>query len=830
MAPSSNVAHLKMSASLARIIEEAEDIARQTGSTPHSGHVLLATFTVENEAERLLKELHLDEDDLLRVFDATRSEPRTLVRSLLERAALVAASCGADEVGPLHVLVAMTREREGVARFLLERAGQPTQIRTRALAVLTGAFPRWTRRERKAPAASVRSRASIIPSRDPSYASRITTAASELPTPAPADDADPMARALREPDDAQRPDIERPPGAVEPAHPSKAAASSEDRWVLDPAVFPWLSSLGRNLSAEAAAGRIDPILGRRREVEALIDVLGKRRANNPCLVGEPGVGKTAVVEALAVRAHQEPESNRAHRWVIVSLDVGSLLVGTHLRGSFSEKLQGIREEVKKSDGRIIVFFDELHTLIGAGSTGEGPLDAANELKAALARGEFPCVGATTPEEYRRYIEADPALARRFVPVPVREPSPGQALDMMYRAAPAYAEHHGVGYTEDALRWAVRLSVRYIPDRHLPDKAIALLDLAGSRAARNAAEEVDPQLIAELVSERTGLPVERLLVSDRDRLLNLESILQRRIVGHRSVVKRVAEVVRRHAAGFGSDRPQGVFLFLGPTGVGKTELAKALAETLYGRSDDLIRFDLAEFSEPHSVARLVGAPPGYVGFEQGGQLTEAIRRRPGRVVLFDEVEKAHPEVLQILLAVLDEGRLSDSRGHGVSFSESIIIMTSNLGTDAKARVGFGTETSVDERILREASQLMPPELWGRIQEKLVFEPLSDEQLFEITRQIARESSERLRADRGIRFDLDARAIRYLIEHGGHDARLGARPLRSVFARFVEGPIARRILEGRLHADEMVSVSVRDPGGLCFSISDTGETLSSRPMLA
>jgi ATP-dependent Clp protease ATP-binding subunit ClpC len=231
-----------------------------------------------------------------------------------------------------------------------------------------------------------------------------------------------------------------------------------------------------------------------------------------------------------------------------------------------------------------------------------------------------------------------------------------------------------------------------------------------------------------------------------------------------------------------------------------------------------------------VARLVGAPPGYVGFEQGGQLTEAIRRRPGRVVLFDEVEKAHPEVLQILLAVLDEGRLSDSRGHGVSFSESIIIMTSNLGTDAKARVGFGAETSVDERILREASQLMPPELWGRIQEKLVFEALSDEQLFEITRQIARESSERLRVDRGIRFDLDARAIRYLIEHGGHDARLGARPLRSVFARFVEGPIARRILEGRLHADETVSVSVRDPGGLSFSISDTGETLSSRPMLA
>lgn len=809
-----------MSATLTRIIREAEDIARQTGSTPHSGHVLLATFTVANEAEQLMKELHLSEDDFLRVFDPTRAEERVVFRRLLERAALVAAGCGATLVNPLHLLVAMTRERDTVARFLLEQAGHPTQLRTRALAVLTGAVPRWTRRERRVPA---KSRGSILPSRDPTYASRITTTASELPTPPPAEgegEGSELGHAELAPGPAT--------GAEEDAlRPSSAGSAS--RWELDPAVFPWLTSLGRNLSAEAAAKKIDPILGRRRELEALVDILGKRRANNPCLVGEPGVGKTAVVEALAVRALEEPENQRAHRWVIISLDVGALLVGTHLRGSFSEKLQGLREEVKKSDGRVIIFFDELHTLIGAGSTGEGPLDAANELKAALARGEFPCIGATTPEEYRRYIESDPALARRFTPVSIREPSPGQALDMLYRVAPSYAEHHGVGYTEDALRWAVRLSVRYIPDRHLPDKAISLLDLAGSRAARNGSEEVDPSLIAELVSERTGLPVERLLVSDRDRLLKLEDHLRRRIVGHRAAIERVAEVVRRHAAGFGSDRPQGVFLFLGPTGVGKTELAKALAETLYGRSDDLIRFDLGEFSEPHSVARLIGAPPGYVGFEQGGQLTDAIRRRPGRVVLFDEVEKAHPEVLQVLLTILDEGRLTDSKGHGVSFSESIIILTSNLGSEAKPRMGFSGSHPDDEPVLREAAKMMPPELWGRIQDKVVFSPLTDEQLFEITRQIARDSSARLLAERGIRFELDAKAVRFLLEHGGHDLRLGARPLRSVFARHVEAPIARRILEGRIHADEQVTVSVRPEGGLSFLITSTGESLSTRPMV-
>ncbi len=807
-----DLSNLRLSSDLARILAEAEDIARQIETRPHSGHVLLAMFTTSNDGERLLKGMNVDEDVLLKVYDRDRLEPRIVVRRLLERAALVAASCGSAEVGPLHLLVAMTRERDGIARYLIERTAMPTRVRTRALAVLTGAFPQWTHRERRAVA-----HASIIPSRG--VASRVTTAPSSAPEPS-----------RRNPSAYRRGSDPSSPSPVEPGPPEAAEepAGSAAPAKLDPDIFPWLTSLGRNLTAEAESGRLDPILGRNREVEALMDVLGKRRSNNPCLVGEPGVGKTAVVEALAARALREPDDHRARRWVIISLDVGSLLVGTHLRGSFSEKLQGLKEEVRKADGRVIVFFDELHTLIGAGSTGDGPLDAAHELKAALARGEFPCIGATTPDEYKKHIERDPALARRFVRIEVPEPSPGQALDMLYRAAPIYAEHHGVGYTEDALRWAVRLSARYLPDRRLPDKAIALLDLAGSRASRSGQEEVAPRLIAELVAERCGLPVERLLVSDQERLLRLEDFLEARVVGHRRILERVAEVVRRHAAGFGSDRPQGVFLFLGPTGVGKTELARALAEVLYGSRDDLVRFDLAEFSEPHSVARMVGAPPGYVGHEDGGQLTEAIRRRPGRVVLFDEVEKAHPDVLQVLLSVLDEGRLTDSRGHGVSFSQSIIIMTSNLGADAKAPVGFGGSSDRQDHILREAARMMPPELWGRIQEKLVFSALRDEELFEVTRRLSQQSSERLAAERGITFGLDAKAVRYVLENGGYDEAYGVRPLRSTLSRMIEGPIARRILEGRLHANEHVDVSTRPEGGLRFSVSETGESLSTRPV--
>ena len=602
-------------------------------------------------------------------------------------------------------------------------------------------------------------------------------------------------------------------------------------WVLDPESYPWLTSLGRNLSAAAARGELDAVVGRDLEIETLIDVLGKRRSNNPLLLGEPGVGKTAVVEGLALQLVRD-DLHRLGRKILVALDVGALLIGTHLRGSFSEKMQGVKEEVRRSRGRVIVFFDEMHTLVGAGSTGDGPQDAANELKTALARGHFPCVGATTASEFKAHIEPDPALARRFVPVLIRELSSEETLQMLQTALPAYARHHRVAYRPEALRAAVDLSVRYLTEQCLPDKAITLLDLAGSRAARKGQARVDDRLVAELVADRVDLPVERLLGSDRERLLNLEQHLATAVVGQGHALQRIAAVVQRNAAGFRGHRPAGSFLFVGPTGVGKTQTAKALAKLLHGRESALLRIDLSEFGESHSAARLVGAPPGYIGHDAGGQLTEAVRRQPGRVVLFDELEKAHPDVLHVLLQILDDGRLTDGHGRTVSFADCLVIMTSNLGADlhkTERGIGFASARPTanrDARILEAAKGALAPELWGRIDERIVFRPLTSTDVRRVARLLAADSSERLNHERGITYELDDKAIDFLVVQGGHDLRLGARPMRQVLARLIEAPIAQRILEGRLRADERVRVSTRKDGSLIFVVED-GTSLSQRP---
>lgn len=883
------------SPALSRVLREADDIARETGQRATTAHLLLALFTVRNHAERLLRERGIDEDKLLDLLSDGGREPREVLGELLARAAQISAGCGAREIDCLHALVALTRTREAAGHALLAATGENLgQLRTRALTILTGAVPRWLE-SRAAPSEQPRSAAGkttspprlrapsevavrrggserndradrraalewsppIVPSsprariaQRAQIGQELSRRAAEVREPGPPPEVRAAPRV--QPAQADSDEVLAPPVHAEAAEgaavapPDLTAAVAPDLaldggWALSPEAFPWLTSLGRNLTAEAAAGQLDSLIGREREIEALIDVLGKRKANNPCLIGEPGVGKTAVVEGLALRLLQlgpaATGSAPLQDKIIVSLDVGALLVGTHLRGSFSEKLQGLKEEVRRSRGRVIVFFDELHTLVGAGSSGDGPQDAASELKAALARGDFPCIGATTHAEWMRHIEPDPALKRRFYPVLVREPSPAEALEMLAQIAPAYAKHHRVTFDDAALRAAVHLSARYVIDRHLPDKAIALLDLAGSRAARAGRTEVGERAIAELVAERTELPVERILASDRERLLQLESLLEREIVGHRPQLHRIAEVVRRNAAGFASRRPQGAFLFLGPTGVGKTETAKALARVLHGSEDMMIRLDLSEFSEPHAVARLVGAPPGYVGHDAGGQLTEAVRRRPGRVVLFDEIEKAHREVLHVLLQILDEGRLTDGRGQTVSFAETVVVLTSNLGADlARVRRPIGFLPSEEERaelsalILARAGEQLSPELWGRIEERLVFAPLARDEVREVARLLAAESSRRLMRERGISYVLDERAIDYLLDQGGFDLALGARPMRQILARLIEGPIAARILEGRLHADEHVVVSTRASGGLAFLVGDEPTSLSQRPRLA
>jgi ATP-dependent Clp protease ATP-binding subunit ClpC len=399
---------------------------------------------------------------------------------------------------------------------------------------------------------------------------------------------------------------------------------------LDPVKHPLLSRIGRNLSAAAAAGEIDPVIGRGPELDRLLDVLGRRRANNPVLVGPPGVGKTAIVEGLALRMQSDAEScGRLAERIIIEVSAGALVSGTGIRGALAERLKQLREEVARADGKILLFLDEIHAIVG----GEGPDDLANELKAALARGELPCIGATTEAEYRRYFERDAALARRFSRIEVGEPTPSDALEILRGIVPKYELHHAVAYDPPALKAAVELSVRYVPEGFLPDKAIAILDLAAARVRRRQGCVVDTTSVAHVVAEQTAVPVERLLMRDAERLLRMESHLRARVVGQREPLSRIADALRKGAAGFRGRRPLGTFLLLGPTGVGKTETAKAVADQLFPTSG-VTRFDMSEFSEPHAVARLLGAPPGYVGHEDGGQLTESVRRRPYQLVLLD----------------------------------------------------------------------------------------------------------------------------------------------------------------------------------------------------
>jgi ATP-dependent Clp protease ATP-binding subunit ClpC len=603
-----------------------------------------------------------------------------------------------------------------------------------------------------------------------------------------------------------------PPAVGERANRARSAHA------LDPKEFPWLSSLGRNLTELAADKKLDPLVGREREVEEAIDVLGKRRANNPLLVGEPGVGKTAIVEGIAQRLLA---GHHARDRVLIEIDMASVVAGTQLRGSFSEKLNGIKEEVRRAKGKVVVFIDEIHTLMGAGSTGEGPQDAANELKAALARGEFPCIGATTHDEYRQHIEKDPALERRFSPVLVREPSIADTVTILKGLAPHYAQHHAVRYAPEALEAAAALSARFITDRFLPDKAVAVLDLAGSRARRERREQVGEQEIAKVVAKMAGLPESRLLASDRERILGLEAAVRERIVGHEETIAKIARVVKRNFAGFATRRPMGSFLFLGPTGVGKSELARALAEALFGARDAMIQLDMSECVEATGVARLVGAAPGYVGYGEGGQLTDAIRRRPSCVVVLDEIEKAHRDVQMLLLQVLEEGRLTDGRGRQVDFSNAVVILTSNLGAEEATRkasgaMGFGAsdrDAPRADRALQSARNAVPPELWNRLDERLVFPALTRDDVARVAGKLLALSAERLAAERRIHFTPGPGVVELLIENGGWDAALGARPMRGAIQRLVEGPLAEKILAGELGAGDHVVVEA-SAGGLRF----------------
>lgn len=648
---------------------------------------------------------------------------------------------------------------------------------------------------------------------------------------------------------------------------------------------PTLDSFGRDLTALAQQGKLDPVVGREKEIERVIQILSRRTKNNPVLIGEPGVGKTAIAEGLAQRifAEQVPEILKDKR--VVTLDLASVVAGTKYRGEFEERFKKVMDEIQQA-GNIILFIDELHTLIGAGGA-EGAIDAANILKPALARGELQCIGATTLDEYRKHIEKDAALERRFQPVMVSEPTREEALDILRGLRDRYEAHHRVKITDEALEAAVNLSDRYISDRFLPDKAIDLIDEASSRvrleahtappnlkeleeklalvrqekeAAKRAEEferaatlrdeerELEKQLeekqkewenqrirdeasvtaddIAYIVSSWTGIPVNKLAEEEAERLLKLEDILHRRVIGQKEAVRSLARAIRRAHAGLKDPkRPIGSFIFLGPTGVGKTELARALAEALFADEDAMIRIDMSEYMERHAVSRLVGSPPGYVGYDEGGQLTEAIRRKPYSVVLLDEIEKAHPEVFNILLQVLEDGRLTDGKGRTVDFRNAVLIMTSNVGAHT-IRKGFGLGfhtgdedahsqdqyETMKKRVTEELKRTFRPEFLNRVDEIIVFHQLEKEELRQIVDLMVGELSKRL-GDYHLQIHLTDAAKDFLTEIG-YDPTFGARPLRRAIQRHIEDELSERMLAGEFKAGDLILVDVAD-GKLTFS---------------
>ena len=782
-------------AQLGRTYVGTEHLLLGVLSDPGAASVILKGITLDAAREEIIQILGRGDDDSpVRTMVYT---PRT--KKVLEQSVREARDLKQNYVGTEHILLALMREREGVAAHVMIKMGMDlSKAREELLRALSGG-------EENASG----------------------TASQEQDTPA-------------------------------------------------------LDQFSRDLTKAAQAGELDPVIGRAREIERIVQILSRRTKNNPVLIGEPGVGKSAIVEGLAqlIVEGSIPEILRGKR--VVSLDLAGMLAGAKYRGEFEERLKNAMAEIRKS-GNVILFIDELHTIVGAGAS-EGAIDAANILKPLLARGEMQCIGATTLKEYHKYIEKDSALERRFQPVNVGEPTREESVEILRGLRDRYEAHHRVHITDEAIIAAVNLSDRYISDRFLPDKAIDLIDEAASRVRikaftappdmkeqearlevlnketeeavahedfekaanlrdqkkqlqnemterrkeweqkRNSkVETVGEEEVAEIVSSWTGIPVKRMTESEAERLLHLEDILHRRVIGQGEAVKAVSKAVRRARAGLKDpNRPIGSFIFLGPTGVGKTELCKALGEALFGDEDSLIRIDMSEYMEKHSVSRMIGSPPGYVGYEEGGQLTEKVRRKPYAVILFDEVEKAHPDVFNVLLQILEDGRLTDGQGRVVDFKNTVVVMTSNAGahTIKKQRsMGFGSSASDEksyeamrENIMDEVKRIFRPEFLNRVDEIIVFHALEQEEIDRIAALMLSNVQKRLR-ERDIDLEVDDSAIK-LLSAAGYDLQYGARPLRRAIQRMVEDALSEEILDGKVKLGDRVSMSAQD-GKLVFT---------------
>ena len=575
-----------------------------------------------------------------------------------------------------------------------------------------------------------------------------------------------------------------------------------------------LDQYSRDLTEMASTGKIDPVVGRSREIQRAVQILSRRTKNNPVLVGEPGVGKTAVAEGLALAISRGQQCGELKNKRLVSLDLPALLAGTKYRGDFEERVKSVLRDVRRA-GDVILFVDELHTIIGAGSA-EGAIDAANILKPALGRGEVQIIGATTPEEYRRHIEKDPALERRFQPVRVAEPDRAGTLAMLKSLRPALEQHHRVRIGDDALSAAHDLSVRYLSDRFLPDKAIDLLDEAAASVHLSGGRPlVDAEAVAQVLSLWTDIPVDGLTEDEQARLRNLEAALRRRVIGQEEGVSAVARAIRRGRVGLrDARRPLGSFLFLGPSGVGKTELCRALAETVYGDEKAMLRLDMSEYMEKHAVSRLIGSPPGYVGYGEGGQLTEPVRRKPWSVVLFDEIEKAHEDVWGILLQIMDDGHLTDAAGRKVDFRNTLIVMTSNIGakaiTEQRPALGFSggesTDGNVRRQVMDELRRTFRPEFLNRVDETILFRRLSREDMLAITRLLLRQLQARF-AELGVSLSASEDALSLLAQQGC-DEKSGARPLRRLLQQHIEDPAAELLLAGSLRSGGCLRAEAED----------------------